>query len=49
MPQGTATMEGAYIHINIPNIVSILVIGALGMFVLSAMSSLLRQYGPSKS
>jgi hypothetical protein len=37
-------MEGNYISINLPNIITICLAAALGMFVVGAISSGLRQY-----
>lgn len=38
-------MDGAYVHISIPNIITIWIMAALGVFAVAAVSSMLRQYG----
>lgn len=41
-------MDGAYVHINIPNIITVSIMAALGVLLVSALSSLIRQYaGPA--
>jgi hypothetical protein len=36
---------GSYINISIPNIITIWIIGAIGILAVGGMASLLRQYG----
>jgi hypothetical protein len=38
-------MGGSYINISIPNILTIWIIGALGILIVGGIASLLRQYG----
>lgn len=38
-------MGGSYVDISVPNILTIWIIAAIGMIVMGAVASALRQYG----